>query len=205
MTAATTKEGSVEPTYDYHGGPPPPAADEKVVVTPSEEKDVKEAVIHETVAALEREEVQPVIERERIHTEIQQVVQPVLDVVNEAPVVESKELPEETHRYREKVKEDDVARYEAQAEAFCDETHQTQVVHEKVFKEPVIHEVVHTKIITEVQPVIERVVHKTHIVEETQPIKETFVKAPVVHEQEIAPPLTMEDFEKLQRNQKRSP
>lgn len=91
-----------------------------------------EAVVHETVAAVEREEIQPVVERERIQTEIQQVVQPVLDVVTEVPTVEKVQLEEEKHKYREKAKEDDLERYEAQAEAFQDEVHESTVIHEKV-------------------------------------------------------------------------
>ncbi|TPX69417.1 hypothetical protein SpCBS45565_g02426 [Spizellomyces sp. 'palustris'] len=199
------KESSAEPTYEYHGGAPPPKATDKIVQPAEEEAEVKDAVIHETVAEVEREEIQPVIERERIQTEVQQVVQPVLDVVTEAPTVEKVELQEEKHRYREKAKEADLERYQEQADAFKDEIHESAVIHEKVYKEPIIHETIKTKIITEVQPVIERVIHRTHVVEETKPIKETFIKAPVVHDQEIAPPISMEEFESLSKSPERTP
>ncbi|KAJ3018478.1 hypothetical protein HKX48_002854 [Thoreauomyces humboldtii] len=215
--AATSKTTVVEgQSYEYHGGQAPPKATDKVVEPTLVEQDVKgrlgsahctarsvhqlmtihpDAVVHETIASVEREEIQPVVERVREQTEIQQVVQPILDVQTEAPTVEHVELAEEQHKYREKAKEEDIKRYETQADAFKDEVREEEVVHEKVYLEPIIKEVVKKKIITEIQPVIERVVHKTHVIEETQHVKETFVKAPVVHEQQIAAPMSIDEFQ----------
>ncbi|KAJ3157914.1 hypothetical protein HDU89_000293 [Geranomyces variabilis] len=195
MTQHQTKTET--PSYEYHGGAAPPKATAKVAEKPKEITEVKDAVVHETVAAVEREEIQPVVDRTREETEIVQVVQPVLDVQTEAPTVEKVELEAETHKFREKAKAEDVEKYETQAAAFKDTVNEEEVVHEKVFLEPIIHETVKKTIITEVQPVIERVVHQTHVVEETQHVKETFVKAPVVHDQEVAPPMSVEQFERL--------
>ncbi|KAI8822265.1 uncharacterized protein EV422DRAFT_526247 [Fimicolochytrium jonesii] len=189
-TEIDTQSGSA---YEYHGGSAPPKATDKVLEPKVVEEEVKEAIVHENITAIEREEIQPIIERERLQTEIVQVVQPVLDVVTEAPTVEKVQLEEETHKYREKASEEDIRKYEEQAEAFSEERRE-EVVHEKVYKAPIIHEVVKTKVITEVQPVIERVINKTHVIEETQNIKETFVKAPIVHEQQIAAPISMSEF-----------
>ncbi|KAJ3011734.1 hypothetical protein HKX48_006690 [Thoreauomyces humboldtii] len=194
--AASSKTTVVEgQSYEYHGGEAPPKATDKVVEPTLVEQDVKDAVVHETIASVEREEIQPVVERVREQTEIQQIVQPILDVQTEAPTVEHVELAEEQHKYREKANEEDVNRYVTQAEAFQDEVREEEVVHEKVYLEPIIKAVVKKKIITEIQPVIERVVHKTHIIEETQHVKETFVKAPVVHEQQIAAPMSIDEFQ----------
>ncbi|KAJ3151402.1 hypothetical protein HDU86_006102 [Geranomyces michiganensis] len=196
MTQHDTTTKADAPTYDYHGGSAPPKASVKVAEKPKEVTEVKDAVVHETIAAVEREEIQPVVERTREETEIKQVVQPVLDVQNEAPTVEKVNLEGETHKFREKAKAADVEKYEAQAAAFKDTVNE-EVVHEKVYLEPIIHETVKKTVITEVQPVIERVVHQTHIVEETKRIDETFVKAPVVHDQEVAAPMSVEEFERL--------
>ncbi|KAJ3035126.1 hypothetical protein HDV00_004297 [Rhizophlyctis rosea] len=191
-------------SYEYHGGSAPPPPTDRVVLPEQEEETLKEAVVQEHVRDVEIEEIQPVVERERIVTEVQQVVQPVLDVVNEAPVVEEAVLEQEEHKFKEKTTTENLERYEEQANAFKDEQSHV-VVHETVYKEPVIHETVKHKIIKEVQPVIERVVTKTHVIQETQPIKETFVKAPIVHEQEIAAPITMDEFRSASRPRSPSP
>ncbi|TPX55987.1 hypothetical protein PhCBS80983_g04891 [Powellomyces hirtus] len=195
-TNVTETVSDTSSSYDYHGGKAPPKATDVVVEPIQVTKEINEPVVHETINREEREEIQPVIERERIQTEIQQVVQPVLDVVTEAPVVEKVELEHESHKYREKAKEEDVKKYEQQAEAIKDET-TVEEVHEKVYLEPIIHETVKKRVITEIQPVIERVVHQTHVVEETQHINETFVKAPVVHDTQVATPMSIDEFNKL--------
>ncbi|KAI9094439.1 hypothetical protein DFS34DRAFT_629460 [Phlyctochytrium arcticum] len=203
-TSSSSRSVSAEPTYGYHGGGAPPEATEKVVLVQpiKETQEIKDIVTHETVAAVKRVEIQPVIDRERVRTEIQRVVQPILDVVTETPTIESVVDDIEVHTYKEKTRLEDIQKYESESSAFKDEIREAEVVHEKVYKEPIIHETIKTKIITEIQPVIERVIHKTHIIQETQPIKETFIKAPVIHEQEVATPITLDQFEaKMALNQ----
>jgi hypothetical protein len=138
------------------------------------------AVVHEKVYQVEREEIQPVIHREREKTEIVQIEAPRYESEIRPTIVHERQLPAETRP--------EVRGSTAQTEMMYQEfgrIHQSTMerapVEHRVYEKPaIVEEHIRRTIIEEVQPVIHKEVVEPHIIRETLPIYEKIVEAPVV-------------------------
>jgi len=138
------------------------------------------AVIHEKFFPVQREEIQPIIQREREKTEILQVEQPMYESETKPTVVHDIQLPAE-------VKPDVVeSREEVQriVDQFANSYHSTReiapVQYRVIEKPPIIQEHVRKRIIEEVQPIIHKEVIEPHLIRGIKPIYEKIIEAPVV-------------------------
>jgi len=139
-------------------------------------------VIKEHIHQREREEIQPVIHRERERTEVLQVTKPIVEREVQATVVENKILPAETkptivqeNRQFERDYNANINRYHSSVEV-------APVQHETFEKPPIVHEHLTRRVIEEVQPVIMKEVTVPTLIREVQPIYEKIVEAPVLVE-----------------------
>jgi hypothetical protein len=144
-------------------------------------------VVEETVVPYQREEVQPIIYREKEQFEIKEVVQPLEQKVYKPEQVEERTLPSQTVPI---VRADDTEALRKLQEMRLQ--HQPKVereepIKERVDKPPIIFEKQMKHVLEEIQPIIHKETIETHIIKETQPIFETIVEAPVIT-QEVRPP-----------------
>jgi len=122
-----------------------------------------------------KEEIQPVIYREREQLDVKQVTQMMHETQIQPTIIQQRELPAQT---REAV----IERAAPIAENYIaptrevDATLRTQVVHA-----PIVNEVIKKTIIEEIQPVLERDIIQSTVIQNTQPIYEKFVEAPTVY------------------------
>jgi len=146
----------------------------------------KKSILEETIKPIQRIEVQPIVNLEREQTEIHEVIQPFNEREVLPETVEERLLPilekEEVRESEESFKNE----YRALSEKFKSSVNVGRVEHVKVVKAPVINEVIHKKVIEEIQPVIHRETIVPHLIKETMPIHERLVEAPVLI-QEVLP------------------
>jgi len=146
----------------------------------------KKSILEETIKPIQRIEVQPIVNLEREQTEIHEVIQPINEREVLPETVEERLLPtlekEEVRESEEYFKKE----YQALSEKFKSSVNVDKVEHVKVVKAPVINEVIHKKVIEEIQPVIHRETIVPHLIKETMPIHERLVEAPVLI-QEVLP------------------
>jgi len=143
------------------------------------QKMEKDVVVHEHIHPVEKEEIQPIIHREREQLEVRQVTEMLHETEIAPTVVEKRELAPEV---REVVVEKAAPIMEnvVLPTVEVDATLKTQVVHA-----PIVNEVVKKTIIEEVQPVLEKDVIVPTLVQQVQPIYEKIVEAPVVVREEL--------------------
>jgi hypothetical protein len=145
----------------------------------------KPPIFEEVIKPKEITEVQPLITRERDVTEVHEVIQPIQAREVLPPVVEEKELPmleKETLRESE---EEFQREYELTTESFKNSVEVENVQRERILKKPIIQEIVHKKVIEEIQPVIHKETLVPHIVREVLPIHEKIVEAPKLYREEL--------------------
>jgi len=131
-------------------------------------------VVQEVIKPGLREEIQPVIHRQREQLEIREEIQPIYEKSVRGTIVENRSLPAEIRP--------DVR---MGAMPILQEGPRGSVVvqaeHREAFvKPPLVEETIHKKIIEEVQPVIHREVIAPRVIHETKPIFEKVIEAPVV-------------------------
>jgi len=141
----------------------------------------KPAVVQEVIKPGVREEIQPVIHREREQLEIREQIQPIYEKSVAPTIVEQRQLAPEV-RGEVRLGEMPVIA-EGPRSAVVIEAEQR----EAVMHAPIIEETIHKKIIEEVQPVIHREVVAPKVIRETQPIYEKIVEAPVVSYSTLPP------------------
>jgi len=134
----------------------------------------KEVVIHERIHPVQKEEIQPVIYREREQLDVRQVTQMMHETQIQPTLIQQRELPAER---REAIVERGapIAENFIAASREVDVTLRTQVVHA-----PIVNEVIKKTIIEEIQPVLERDIITSTVIQNTQPIYEKIVEAPLV-------------------------
>jgi len=146
----------------------------------------KKSILEETIKPIQRIEIQPIVNLEREQTEIHEVIQPINEREVLPETVEERLLPtlekEEVRESEEYFKKE----YQALSEKFKSSVNVDKVEHVKLVKAPVINEVIHKKVIEEIQPVIHRETIVPHLIKETMPIHERLVEAPVLI-QEVLP------------------
>lgn len=141
----------------------------------------KAPVVQEVVKPGVREEIQPVIHRDREQLEIREEIQPIYEKTVRPTLVEERQLAPETR-----------AEVRTGVMPVIAEGPRSNVVVERehvevMTKAPIVEETVHRKIIEEVQPVIHRETIAPRVIKEIQPIYEKVVEAPVVTYTTLAP------------------
>jgi len=134
----------------------------------------KDVVIHERIHPVQKEEIQPIIYREREQLDVRQVTQMMHETQIQPTIIQQRELPAER---REAIVERGapIAENFIAATREVDATMRTQVVHA-----PIVNEVIKKTIIEEIQPVLERDIIQSTVIQNTQPIYEKIVEAPLV-------------------------
>ncbi|PRP89258.1 hypothetical protein PROFUN_02132 [Planoprotostelium fungivorum] len=134
----------------------------------------KEVVIQERIHPVQKEEIQPIIYREREQLDVKQVTQMLHETQIQPTIIQQRELPAQR---REAVVERGAAITEnyIAASRSVDAVSRTQVVHA-----PIVQEVIKKTIIEEIQPVLERDIIQSTVIQNTQPIYEKIVEAPTV-------------------------
>jgi hypothetical protein len=140
-------------------------------------------VIHEQIREMEREVVQPVINREREQVEIHQITQPLHQREIRPTIVEQRTLQEEE---RPVIREQ--PRSVAPTQAPLQSSSVVAPVMREVFQQqPIVEEVVHRTIREEIQPVLYRETIVPRVIQEMKPIYEKIVEAPRIFKEERAP------------------
>jgi hypothetical protein len=139
------------------------------------ERVEKPPVVQERIKPVETEEIQPVIHRERELCEIREVLAPGPTERQVRPeFVEEKVLPPE---YRQDVRLGGMpVREEYRPRVIVE-----PVEHKRVVCPAIIEEVVHKRVVEEVQPVLEREVVEPHLIKEKYDVYEKIIEPPVFH------------------------
>jgi len=134
----------------------------------------KAPVVQEVIRPGVREEIQPVVHRDREQLEIREEIQPIYETNVRPTVVEQRELaPQMRADVRTGIMP--VIAEGPRSNVITEAEHV-----EVMTKAPIVEEIVHKKIIEEVQPVIHRETIAPKVIQEVQPIYEKVIEAPVV-------------------------
>jgi len=137
-------------------------------------------VIHEKIFPYEREEIQPVIHRDREQTEVIQVEAPTYEREIRPMTILEKQLPAEMMpEMRESTKESDLI-YEEFAKLHHSTLERAPMQHNVIQKPPIVEEHIKKTVIEEIQPIIHKEVLEPHLIRETKPIYEKVVEAPTI-------------------------
>jgi len=139
----------------------------------------KKPVIEDTLKPVETVEVQPVVSLEREQTEIHNVIMPLREKEVLPASYEEKILPtieREVIQSGEQFNQ----QYQQLAEQYQSKLNVESVEHVKVLKAPIVQEVIHKKIIEEIQPVIQKETILPHVIHEILPVHERLVEAPIL-------------------------
>jgi hypothetical protein len=142
-----------------------------------------EPIYSQIIKPKELVEIQPVITREREQTEVHQVTKPIVTREVLPAVIEEKELPMLERGVTKESSENFQREYMDSIVRPTVEVEDTKV--ERVLNAPIIQEVVHKRIIEEVQPVIHRETIVPHIIKEFLPIHEKIIEAPTLYREEL--------------------
>jgi len=142
----------------------------------------KGPVVKEHIHQHEREEIQPIIHREREKTEVVQMTRPIREREVQATVVEKRTLPAETKPTIVQENSQFERDYNANVNRYKSSVDVDPVEHETIEKPAIIHEHLTRRVIEEVQPVILKDVTVPTLIKEVQPIYEKIIEAPVLVE-----------------------
>lgn len=151
-------------------------------------------VVQESVHQREREEITPVVQRDREETIVNQVVQPVLDSRKETIHHQATSAPV-TNEVVEDVSGAEAEKYQRNRAQFNSSRTVAGTTQSSHVNAPIISENVNTHVVEEIQPVIQREVQEEHIIHREQPVYERVVKAPVVGEVRHNAPISIDEFE----------
>jgi len=171
--------GYVEETTTLSSGSYTNVAGNRLSVTRAEPTVVetiqKDVVIQERIHPVEKEEIQPIIYREREQLDVRQVTQMMHETQIQPTLIEQRELAAEVRApivERGAIIEENIVLPSTTRDA----TLRTQQIHA-----PIVEEVIRKTVIEEIQPVLERDVFVPTVVQHTQPIYEKIVEAPTVY------------------------
>jgi len=153
------------------------------------------AVIQEVIKPGVREEIQPVIHRDREQLEIREEIQPIYEQAVQPTVVEQRQLPSETRPEVRLGSAPIIAEGPRSSTVMAAEQHQTFT------KPPIVEETVHKKIVEEITPVIHREVMAPKLIQEVKPIYEKVVDRPEVSYSTLPPVIRGEQQQFLQQQQ----
>jgi len=204
------------PTYtrevreDVHEEPKEKGGKEDIRYS-TREKEVKEDIIVETrekgpvvkehILPKEREEIQPVIHREREKTEVIEVTKPIIEREVMPTKITETTLPPETRAtvYHEE-SEDFKQRYKKISEKYKPSFEVAATEKEVIERTPIVKEHVTKKVIQEIQPVIFREITEPHITREVKPIYEKVVEEPTLVEKGEMPPEEYRGYKERERS-----
>jgi len=142
---------------------------------------VHEAAIHETIKPTELKEVQTFIRRDIDEVEVHQITQPILE--QETLPLEVKEITRAPLARQDVV----LGHQEITPLHEISTLEVSDVTREVIIKPVIIEEVVHRKIIEEIQPIIYREVTQPVLIRETVPVTERIVREPIITHETRAP------------------
>eukprot|EP00026_Physarum_polycephalum_P012891 Phypoly_transcript_13238.p1 GENE.Phypoly_transcript_13238~~Phypoly_transcript_13238.p1 ORF type:complete len:343 (+),score=63.75 Phypoly_transcript_13238:94-1029(+) len=133
----------------------------------------KPPIIHEYVVPEYTKIVQPVIHKEIVKTEVRQITQPIYEEVTRAVRIHENELSHDVKENlaKESIPFDEILKRNESAEPKIF-TNYAPAITKKVILQPIIYENVITEVIEEIQPIIHRTVHETHIIKKKEIIHE---------------------------------
>jgi hypothetical protein len=140
----------------------------------------KGVVVHEHIHALEKEEIQPVIHREREQMEVKQITQQLHETQIQPTLVQQRELAAE---FRAPIIERGAP---IQENVVLPSVDRDATMRSVQVNQPILEETIKKTVIEEIQPVLERDVFIPTIVQQTQNIYEKVVEAPTVY-REVLP------------------
>lgn len=139
---------------------------------------VRSPVVQQVIKHQELVEVLPVITRDRERTEVHEILKPTHEREVMPPVMSEKELPEiEREKFLES-REGFEKEYNEMTKGFKSSVKVEDLEQERIMKEPIVNEIVHKKVLDEIQPVIHKETLVSHVTVEKQPIRERVVEAP---------------------------
>jgi len=134
----------------------------------------KEVVIQERIHPIEKEEIQPIIYREREQLDVKQITQLMHETQIQPTIVEERELSAE-------IREPIVERGEPLPQNIVLPTREVgEVSRTQVLHAPIVEETIKRTIIEEIQPVLERDIIQPTVIQNTQTIYEKIIEAPTV-------------------------
>lgn len=164
-------------------------AQDKIDFDESQQVRVQEAPaeINTHIHHHEQKEIVPEVHR----TREQEIIQPVIQPVHEQHVEETQEVSEamapEKREIRHETSMDNKQALEAHRSGFQSSSTTDSTQHETRVNAPIIHEHVHTKIVEEIQPVIDRDIHVPVHRTITQPIHEHVVDGTQILDTKVLP------------------
>jgi len=146
----------------------------------------KPPIVQQILHPMRVEEVQPIIQRQRERTQIKQVIAPIIQREERAPLISSRQLPGETRPvvYNSPSQEFNTS-YQQGLPAPTNTSTVVQI--QRVLKQPIIQESVKQNIIEEIYPVVHRDIYQPEIIKETLPVFERVVEPPTLLREERAP------------------
>jgi hypothetical protein len=139
----------------------------------------KNMVVHEHIHAVEKEEIQPIIHREREQLDVHQVTQQLHETQIQPTLVQQRELAAE---FRAPIIERGAP---IQENVVLPSVDRDATVRSTQINAPIIEETIKKTVIEEVQPVLERDVFIPTLVQERQDIYEKVVEAPHVYRETL--------------------
>jgi len=145
----------------------------------------KKPITEETIKPIRTQEIQPIVQLEREQTELHEVIQsihkrevlPTTMEETNLPTIEREEVRESEEEFKKE--------YEALSEQLRSSVKVEDVEHQKVVKAPIINEILHRKVIEEIQPVIHKETLVPHLIRETLPVHEKLIEAPRLFVEEL--------------------
>jgi hypothetical protein len=135
----------------------------------------KDVVVHEHIHTLEKEEIQPIIHREREQLDIKQVTQQLHETQIQPTLIQHRELAAE---FRAPIIERGAP---IQENVVLPSVDRDATIRSTQINAPIIEETIKKTIIEEIQPVLERDIIQSTIIQERKDIYEKIVEAPVVY------------------------
>jgi len=151
-------------------------------IEPTVERLEKPVIIHERVLPSQRTEVQPLIHRDREQVEYHEVLQPMKERDIVPTQVQQMELP--AQRFETRIPDTQFQeKYRDVSGRGRSDICTAPMTTEQCERAPIIDEVIHKKIIEEVQPILYKETIRPVVVQATKPIFEHIVEAPVLCEE----------------------
>jgi len=143
----------------------------------------KPPIIDETIIRETQQVVQPVIHLEVVKTEVRHIRQPIYEEVTRPTQIHEGSLPEDISAYLSQQQqaadskvEEPITRNDSDMPKII--TTYAPPVIKRVVLQPIIYEKIIPQIIEEIQPVIYRTIHETHIVKRQEEIVEGGEQSP---------------------------
>jgi len=139
----------------------------------------KDVVVHEHIHPVEKEEIQPVIYREREQLDVKQITQQLHETQIQPTLVQQRELAAEV---RAPIVERGAP---IQENLVLPSTDRDATMRSVQVHAPIVNETIKRTVIEEIQPVLERDVIQSTLIQETKNIYEKVIEAPTVYRETV--------------------